>query len=105
MFSNPLDVDPEDMNYTPNMSNMAVSEDDADDEVEVAKEDANRKHIVYQCCLLELFTMVCFHILHHYLCVLRVTWWNIIGFVAACNKVAILHCRWNASASSYYAAM
>lgn len=53
------DIDPEDMDYSANVSGMQVSSDEDDDEeVFQVPENHTRKHIVYQSSLVDLIKQV-----------------------------------------------
>lgn len=55
-----IDVDPEDINFSLNMSGMAVSssDDESDDGEPGHALKENRKHIVYQSCIATLVKLV-----------------------------------------------
>lgn len=53
------DMDPEDLNFSANMSDMAVSSNEDElSEDGGERYEPNRKHIVYQSCLAELIMKV-----------------------------------------------
>ena len=58
-----VDIDPEDMNFSIQLSGMNIS--DEDDEMDIGqKQNPERKHIVYQSCLMELFNMVLYRVIY-----------------------------------------